>query len=280
MKVINSTLSKTWAVLWMAVLSLPLVSCFNGKQTDKTTFAADSIQWDDSVKTALSTAYCHIRIDYPSQGDADLLRNVREWISDQLSAETDEQQVSQPDFISRYGKALLDSARNDFLSFERDLHLGTHYEWNITIRKVEETDRYITYLSEIYTYTGGAHGSYVQQGATFRKADGRKFGWDMFKDDTRFELAGLLRDAIHTQYFEPGTDKEFYSQLLDVDTTASRFPLPQFEPYITRDGIHFVYQEYEIAAYAAGSPSCILPFSQVENLLTTSARDLTTQPTP
>lgn len=274
MKQIIFTLKKTWAALLIAALSLPLASCFDTRETDQQTFAADSLQWNDSVKTELSTAYCNIRIDYPAKGDSCLLRNIREWISDQLNTEAYEQPVNDKDFISSYGQTLLDSARHDFLALEKELNLGTNYEWNITIRKTDETDRFVTYLSEIYTYTGGAHGSYTLRGATFRKADGRKFGWDMFKNDSQLKLGSMLKDAIRTQYFALGTDEDFYGQLLDVDTTSALFPLPQAAPYITSDGIHFVYQEYEIAPYSSGSPSCILPFSQVNALLTLSAKEL------
>ncbi len=253
--------------------TLTFFSCIPEKKPATEAFTFNNMEWNDSVKTDLSKAYCHIKIDYPATGHPELLRNIREWLSDQLGGTLCEKEIGQEDFIPQYGKMLLDSAQSDFRSLAES-KLGTNYEWNITVKLADETDRYLTYIAEIYTYSGGAHGSYIQQGATFRKNDGRKFGWDMFKNAARTELPSLLKDAIHNQYFEPGTDKEFYGQLLDVDTASYRFPLPQTEPYIAQDGVHFIYQEYEIAAYAAGSPSCVLPFGQVKELLTHSACEL------
>ena len=43
---------------------------------------------------------------------------------------------------------------------------------------------------------------------------------------------------------------------------------------MTRDGIAFVYQQYEIAAYACGLPSGTLSFEQVREVLSDEGRAL------
>lgn len=40
------------------------------------------------------------------------------------------------------------------------------------------------------------------------------------------------------------------------------------------DGFHVVYQQYEIACYAAGLPGCVLPYDSVAPLLTPAAKAL------
>jgi hypothetical protein len=51
-------------------------------------------------------------------------------------------------------------------------------------------------------------------------------------------------------------------------------PLPQAAPYFTKDGITFVYAQYEIACYAAGMPTFTIPYNKIEGILTSSAAAL------
>ena len=65
--------------------------------------------------------------------------------------------------------------------------------------------------------------------------------------------------------FEDGT---YYSltELTSVDD-INNIPRPQFAPYLTPRGMVFTYQQYEIAAYAAGLPSFIVPYEKISSFL-------------
>ena len=39
---------------------------------------------------------------------------------------------------------------------------------------------------------------------------------------------------------------------------AEKFPLPAFPPFLTKEGVVVMYQQYEIAPYAVGMPSCVI----------------------
>lgn len=70
----------------------------------------------------------------------------------------------------------------------------------------------------------------------------------------------LIREGLMRQYFDVETAQEFKDALLiDPDT----LPLPVTPPYFMPDGFHVVYQQYEIACYAAGLPGCVLPYDSV-----------------
>ena len=49
-------------------------------------------------------------------------------------------------------------------------------------------------------------------------------------------------------------------------------PLPSWTPYPGEDGLVFVYQQYEIASYAAGMPSFVIPYDRIQPFLTEEAR--------
>lgn len=51
-------------------------------------------------------------------------------------------------------------------------------------------------------------------------------------------------------------------------------PFPVWTPHPTEEGLCFVYQQYEIAAYAMGMPSFIIPYDALRPYLTPEAADL------
>lgn len=74
-----------------------------------------------------------------------------------------------------------------------------------------------------------------------------------------------------SQYFEVKTESQFKDALLINPDTL---PLPASAPYFMPKGVNFDYQQYEIAPYAAGMPSCVLPYSVVKPMLTPEAAKL------
>ena len=51
-------------------------------------------------------------------------------------------------------------------------------------------------------------------------------------------------------------------------------PFPAWTPYPSEDGLVFTYQQYEIAAYAAGMPEFTIPFADLLQYLTPEAKAL------
>lgn len=139
-------------------------------------------------------------------------------------------------------------------------------DYEVKTSPVYEDDQYITMHSAIYVYLGGAHGSYIDGGATFRKSDGRRMGWDLLKGMGRKELTDRIKKGL-MPYFSVTNLDDLCEMLLigDIfDDVQKRhafdhdFPLPATAPYLTKDGIQIIYQQYEIAPYAAGLPSCVI----------------------
>ncbi|MBQ7495016.1 MAG: DUF3298 domain-containing protein [Bacteroidaceae bacterium] len=149
------------------------------------------------------------------------------------------------------------------------------------------TDKLITYEVGYYVYSGGAHGGYLAHGQTFRCSDGRQMGWNMFDPAKRPQLIQFIKQQL-CEYFSEDTEdhhtlseEELMERLLlydDPDTPENELehgvPLPASAPYVTEKGMAFVYQQYEIAAYAYGLPSAIIPFETLKDCLTSEAREL------
>lgn len=160
------------------------------------------------------------------------------------------------------------------------------YENDYTASVALQTRKYVT-LEESYSlYTGGAHGAFIASGVTFRKSDGKRMGWDLFDMSKKAQIVALIKDELRG-YFAfaegqpPVSEEELMEQLQlwdDPDTPENELeygiPLPASEPYVVRDGIAFVYQQYEIASYACGLPSGTLSFEKVRELLSEEGRAL------
>lgn len=149
-----------------------------------------------------------------------------------------------------------------------------------------QNDRYLTIDENSSVYTGGAHGLFFAWGTTFRKSDGQKMGWNLFDLSKKAQIANLIIWELRSYFaFEPESDPVSEEALFDQlqlwdnpDTPENelefRIPLPSVAPYVTAEGIAFVYQQYEIAAYACGLPSGTIPFDKVRDVLSAEGREL------
>lgn len=243
-------------------------------------FVTDSISYVDSASVGKSSVYCSIKLDYPVEGNETLVKNVRKWIGVQLACSPmirTETPVSQPYdtitdgnmLVKTVGDKVVGDSKADLADFGDEFTAGYEFYWNIF--EAYQTDRYVTYLSDSYAYMGGAHGGSSVAGAVFAKADGRLYGWDMFKPGSEAELTAIVKEGLMKDYFNVSTEQEFRDCLLvDADT----LPLPSAAPYFTGDGVEFTYQQYEIAPYSLGMPSVTVPFATVAPLMTPAAAAL------
>lgn len=138
----------------------------------------------------------------------------------------------------------------------------------IQITRGYETPKLVTFNFSSYEYAGGAHGGSVSSGMTFRKTDGRRIGWELF---STVKMQSILRDGLK-EYFSVKTEEELES-CLGLNSIYS-IPLPVTPPLFTEKGIVVIYQQYEIAAYAAGMPSFTIPYKDARKMLNNTGKKL------
>ncbi|MCR5659752.1 MAG: RsiV family protein [Bacteroidales bacterium] len=177
-------------------------------------------------------SYYRMNVELPITGNEILRKNIIHWI---LSDDTEDY------------KTYFQADKDRFFEEEGDEPRST-FDGNYTLS--EQTDLYVTYISEGYAYTGGAHPLPWYYGISFSKADGCMLGYDMFEDPE--QLIGLISENIRNQYFSKyNTEEEEY--LFEPDEP---FQLPTNQPWIETDSVVFCYGPFEIAPYAAGMPLC------------------------
>lgn len=227
------------------------------------TFSIRNITLKDSLKEGDIESKIFVSVDFPVSNNKKLVNSINSWINSSLGV-GDSVDLDNPNKI-------IEAYSQRVFYLEEDL-MDYNYERIKQISKYSESEKFVTYKCVNFSYLGGAHGLMNESGVTFRKSDGRIFGWDMFRSD--FEYEDLFVKALMKQYFKVNTKKELCERLLIPLSNKNPLPKPSTNPYLTKDGVQFVYQEYEITPFSEGMPTFILPFSDVEKYLTNDAINL------
>lgn len=232
----------------------------------------DSVSYVDSAKVGCSSTKVSITGLYPAGGPGCLVDSTRQWIATQLciaAGANDGQKL-----VDSYGSQLLDSFKNELDDYAAD-GICISSEYMAEFRPVYHTDSLTTYLFKNYQYEGGAHGISLASSRTFVNSSGIALTADeIFLPESKNAVIAMVKDALWSQYFKEIADEwsRTFGEMLLINPDSLNYPtLP---PYFMKDGITFTYQQYEIAPYAAGMPSCVLPYNAVRHLLRPAAAAL------
>lgn len=120
----------------------------------------------------------------------------------------------------------------------------------------------LTVRQETYTYTGGAHPNTQISLQSFSRRTGHALQLTEVVSDTT-ALLGLVERAFRKQQdIRPGQNLEAAGYFL----RDSQFFLPDTFG-IGREGLIFLYNPYEIAAYAVGPIQLTIPYSELKAVL-------------
>ena len=253
------------------LLAIGVAACQPEKPTPPTTddrLKTESIAWEENE----SPEGCKLTADYPTDSTSALSRNIREWINEQLGGTYDGDLNEGAKMMEYYGQARAGQIQKDIAEFGENTAMGESCYY-VQIKKQFESKLFIVYTNETYQYSGGAHGGESLTGTQFRKSDGRKFGWDMFTETGKEQLRDMIKRELQKDYFKKDKEEDFYDMLL-ADGAKYLFPLPATSPICKPHGVQFIYQQYEIAPYAAGMPTCTLPYDSLWNAFTSTMRPL------
>lgn len=210
-----------------------------------------------------------VKVEYPTSG-SDALKNILcEFISEELGGTYKGDVSDVKTMVKYYGK----QAYNDLTKErnENEDNADAFYEKDFYVKKIYETNTFVTFSSQNYVMTGGAHGGTTSIATTFRKSDGRRFGTDMLRNTGSEGFCKLLKEGFR-QYFTEMTgkamDDEELQQQIITDNVIDALPLPVTPPYLTNKGVAYTYQQYELVCYAAGMPGFTIPYSKMRPYLT------------
>ena len=140
--------------------------------------------------------------------------------------------------------------------------------YDFSLEKIYENPACVVFKSMDYIYMGGAHGGVVGKGGlTFDKKDGSLV--EHLVDRAKAaDIQPLLVKGIIDYFSDAGfkVSADQIHEYLSLDGDA--IPLPAWEPYPSEKGLEFIYQQYEIASYAAGMPSFTVSYDDIAPFLT------------
>ena len=110
--------------------------------------------------------------------------------------------------LEYYGTERAEQVKRDIAEIGENTAMDAS-AYYVQFKKAFETEKFITYTSEIYEYSGGAHGDESLSGGVFRKSDGRKFGWDMFTANGKEKLRGMIKNGLKSKFFKVNSMKNF-----------------------------------------------------------------------
>ncbi|HZX62429.1 MAG TPA: DUF3298 domain-containing protein [Bacteroidales bacterium] len=120
----------------------------------------------------------------------------------------------------------------------------------------------LSFYIDHYAFTGGAHGLQTRQFTVVNLWTGKEVGLkDIFIESFEAQLSSILSDKIHEMNHLP-TSQSLKEAGFFTDTVK---PTDNF--YITREGIGFFYNQYDIAPYASGSIDVFIPFRELKDVL-------------
>ena len=258
----------------------------NSEKTEQNeAFAIERLSF--TAPTDSNQIVSRITIDWPTNGDA-LADVVRQHINDRLSQlvpplVSDEQPAQRYTDNLHDANAMMTFYANisaDYLQNEIDemrameLPVDEPLAYEIKMLKTDEVAHYITYTANVYAYLGGAHPSCIGSTANISKLTNSALTLTVDTARTA-ELQPILRQGVLHYLYECG-DSTATLQTLDdyLLLDGAPIPVPAFAPYLASDGVHFVYQQYEIAPYAMGMPAFVVDYEIIKPYLTPEARKL------
>ena len=261
-----------------------MCSCRHGGVQDAadSAFMTTVIERADSADSALQ---CKIRADYPTGHDT-LSLAVRRFVCAQLASNY-LPQMNCPDSAEAYplyagstgkGGDVVDYYVGGTLSFLKGqaaemLRYGSRQpmSYDLSVTLSADTVNYLSYEVKSYAYLGGAHGSAADYTVNIAKPSGNVLSQTV--DTLKVKaLQPVLRKGVLGYLRGNGADYINEHNLTEyLFVSDGIIPLPAHAPYLAADGVHFVYQQYEIGPYAMGMVSFTVPYDEIKPYLTEEA---------
>ncbi|MBO7556415.1 MAG: DUF4163 domain-containing protein [Alphaproteobacteria bacterium] len=200
-----------------------------------------------------------ISVDYPVSGPQKAIKNIQKDILKNLQAKTTDNSTDLTQILNDNSKQ-----KHKFIAKQNSSDDSIHYQAELSeiVAQKAETDNFITFVYQSYSYDGGAHGSTATKMLTYRKTDGKKINSDILVPNLPADFKQLLAQGLKAYFSSFGENVEIFGEF-----NLNNLPLPQSEPFLTEQGVGFCYAQYEIAPYSSGQPAFIIPYHLIKPYL-------------
>jgi Protein of unknown function (DUF3298) len=146
-----------------------------------------------------------------------------------------------------------------------DLHKNGHsFSWErMTFCQILLNENFYLSLGMInYAFTGGAHGLQINKYYVFDLKDGKTYKLDdFFIPNYQDQLQALLNNEARKKF-----DVAENQKLSDVGFFMDSIPTSD-NFFLVRNGVHFYYNQYQLAPYSWGQIDLFLSFGQLKGII-------------
>lgn len=144
---------------------------------------------------------------------------------------------------------------------------GVDMEHHVSHKVVFASDEVVSVFFYITGYTApAAHGYHFPVTFNFDLKAGRELELaHLFKPRSDYlrTIARLCAEELERQYAQGHIDRGGYGPGEGVKPKAENFK----SWVITRDGLVFVFEEYQVTSYAGGEPKVLIPFDSLQGII-------------
>jgi len=232
-------------------------SIFNKNLTDTAVYQQKTVYESSPYLTEnegqLDTSF--VKITYPEFKDSILNGIVTDAML--LEGETNIQHYVN-NFIESYGNFI---EENDI-----QYPIAWSKETNVDVQVL--TPEIISIRNRTYEFTGGAHGNYFELWSNYSLQDYKKLDLNRFISEDKIKDFTKIAEKI----FRNQEGLQDTSNLeRDYFFENGKFALAANYGFLKK-GIAFFYNTYEIKPYSAGPTQLIVPYEQVEHILTNTGK--------
>ena len=206
-----------------------------------------------------------LQVELPNYDHSDIDRNILTWINNNLEVGNDYLNSNNNDKFEskRYIGDVFDfySFAHFYASKHFDIYKGLQLgiDYSITCRKVYETKDVVSFeIIDFFCNYSSMRSDTNCRGATFFKYNGSMLTWAMLENSNVKEV---LKSEVNNQFLKFPVDK--YEEFL-ATSRYKDFTLPINPPYMTRDGLKFIYIKKELSDKEGNEQiNCVIPLEKL-----------------
>jgi Deacetylase PdaC/Protein of unknown function (DUF3298) len=254
------------------LLFLFLTACQMDKKIPPITFKKQSIKQEVGKDGDANTFSCDINYLVAEGGTPEIIKAINDTIQNEIatsiSALGEDSVLVKMDInaaIAKY-RASYENVVSEVAKTPENERFEVHYSASMDFKEKNRNAKVICIESGNSFFTGGAHPFSYASSYVFDIATGKTINLkDLVKDEAKF--LKIIEENVRKVH-DISADKSLEAEGFFLDETTKKFALPlNFALSNDQKNIEFVYNSYEIAAYAFGPTELSIPFETLKDCL-------------
>lgn len=240
-------------------LPISLVEDYSKSISFKITSLKDSVKLIKTKKESPQAVFSEVFVEINQVPQGSNLAKIKELVQKKQNLSS-----------SKTVKQVIEKNKNDYFKeyletnkeFEQEYSYMANWERQNGVNVVFNDNYFTTLAFFAYQYSGGAHGGYSEEFLIIDTKNGKEIKLNDIFDKSALVILQkrMLKKAYAYTNSENATSLEDAGYLVDKIEVTDNFSLNE-------RGITFVYQQYEIAPYAAGMPAFMFTWDEIKDII-------------